>query len=205
MKKIFYLILIIIILGLSYLKWSAATMEKSVIETTTTPSPSSTPQPQPSQSLETDYFKLDYPLEATSSSVSEGPDSLGWRISYMGATQKNSGRTQTELFDGYIVTLTRFEVIGTQVDLEQASADRLGIIDACGDDKATKIESAKLGAYDALTYFGGCLGEANHYYILVADSLYRLTEMVVGPESSIPQYQQSTKLIFDSLNFSDDK
>lgn len=201
MKKLFYLILILIIIGLSYLKWSAATTGNTAVTPSPTPSPSSSSQAQNTKSLETAYFKLDYPLEATSSSVNEGPDSLGWRISYMGDTQKNSGRTQTELFDGYAVTLTRFETIGTQVDLEQANADRQGIIDACGEENVTKIESAKLGSYDALTFFGGCLGEANHYYLMIADSLYRLTEMVVGPESSLPQYHQSTKLIFDSLKF----
>lgn len=200
MKKVFYLILIAIILGLSYLKWQANN-EQFVASPSPTPSPSASPIKSSTNKLETLYFELDYPLDASSSTLSEGPDSQSWRISFMGDTQKNSGRTQTELFDGYIITVTRFEAIGEQVDLDQANADRQGIIDACGEDNVTKIESSKLGTYDTVSYYGGCLGESTQHYLISGGSLYRISEMVVGPQSSIQKYEEQSKAILDSLIF----
>lgn len=205
MKNYFYALLIFIIIVLSYFKFVAAT-STSLTTTSPSPTPSLVPSPSPvaTNPLITDYFSLDYPVEATTASVIESPDSLEWRVVYMGDTQKASGRTQTELFDGYMVSLTRFEVpTSTDSARLQAEADRQSTIDACGEEGATPITEGKVGSFPALTFYGGCLGEATQYYLINNDSLYRINVMVVGPEAMLPKYNQLVQIIFSSLKLVD--
>jgi hypothetical protein len=203
MKNYFYALLIVIIIVLSYFKFYSA---NSTPITTTSPAPSASLAPSASpiavSPLNTDFFTLTYPVEATTPAVIKSPDSIEWRIMYMGDTQKASGRTQTELFDGYMVSLTRFEVpTSTNSARLQAEADRQSTIDACGEGGATPISEGKVGSYPALTFFGGCLGEATQYYLTNNGELYRITAMVVGPETTLKSYNQLVQNIFTSLKF----
>ena len=202
MKNSFYVILILIIIGLSYLRISNSNIPSPTPTTSPLATTSPTPSPINTTSLTTQYFTLNYPLEATTPAVSTNPDSIEWRVVYMGESQKASGRTQTELFDGYAVSVARFEVHTTTDSARlQAEADRQGTIDACGDEGATPITEGKVGSYPALTFFGRCLGEATQYYLINNDALYRITAMVVGPEADLARYNQAVQSIFASLKF----
>jgi hypothetical protein len=201
MKKALYIVLILIALGLFYVRVrysSSPTIDPQ------TPIPSATliPSPTPilSQELKNDYFTLKYDSSATTSART-APDSRSWVISYMGQEQKDSGRTQTELFDGYIIEITRFETVGDNPDRVQAEADRQSTIDACDPDSLTEITQGKIGVYPALTFYGGCLGEADYYYLMLADSLYRITAMIVGSDQSQSLYKATVDAMFSSLRF----
>jgi hypothetical protein len=194
--------LVLIIIGLAYLRFG---YNQQAVDTPTASPAISSPTPSLSslQTLETPYFSLQYPLEASATPSVESPDSEEWRVSYMGDTQKESGRTQTELFDGYIVTITKFEVVDASSSAQiQADTDRQGIIDACGDDRVTKIKSDKLGDIDVISYFGGCLGEATNYYFEDGDSLYRISKMVVGSEVDVAKYNLIVDSMLDSFKLS---
>lgn len=199
MKKALYVILICIALGLIYVRFRYSS--PSEVVSSSSPVPSSTPisKAQPGKILSNEYFSLNYPEVATTS-TSTTPDAREWVISYMGEEQKKSGRTQTELW-GYAVAITRFEAIGDNPDRVQAEADRQGIVDACSAEDATTITTGMLGEYSALTFFGGCLGEADYYYLKVADTLYRLTVMVVGSDDYKPGYQTTVSALLDTLRF----
>ncbi len=199
MKKVLYLVLILIIAGLSYLKWQSRG-EVVVPEVTSSPTPSPLPSAVSDSRLTTEYFTLNYPSVATSSPVSESPDSTSWSIRYMGEKQVSSGRTQTELFDGYAITVTVFPtVVGDDPSTTQAESDRQGTIDGCGDSSVTKIRDVKLAGIDALSFSGGCLGEANHFYFMDQDHLYRITSMAVGEPEDAFTYQQTVDKILSSL------
>lgn len=201
MKNTLYLVLIFIVLVLGYFKYQEWQHPTPII---TSPSPS--PEVESSslvRSLSTPYFSLEYPVEATSSPVSESPDSDLWQVSYMGDKQRASDSTQTELFDGYAISLTRFTVVGENIEQTQAEADRKGIVDACGEENATVISSIQIVGKEALTFFGGCLGEGNHYYFMENDNLYRLTTLVVGEEDDKQIYQSTVDKIFSSLKFTE--
>lgn len=203
MKKALYIILICIALGLIYIRLRYSNPGEVV--NSSSPLPSSTPtsnipKVELGGILNNEYFSLNYPEVATTS-TSTTPDAREWVISYMGEEQKKSGRTQTELWDGYTVAITRFEAIGDNPDRVQAEADRQGIVDACSAENATTITTATLGEYPALTFFGGCLGEADYYYLKVADTLYRLTVMVVGSDDYKPGYQTTVTTLLDTLRF----
>lgn len=199
MKKLLYLVLILIIAGLGYLKWQSR--GESVTTTPVlSPSPTVTPQASDNQVLTTEYFSLAYPKVATSSPVSESPDSTSWSIRYMGEKQVSSGRTQTELFDGYAITVTVFPtVVGDDPSTTQAESDRQGTIDGCGDSSVTKIRDVKLAGIDTLSFSGGCLGEANHFYFMDQDHLYRITSMAVGEPEDAFAYQQTVDQALASL------
>lgn len=199
MKKALYLLLILTIVGLSYLKF------KAIGETSSpSPLPSDPPvvveQKSDEALLTTKYFTLSYPKTAQQNPPSESPDSILWSITYMGAKQVASGRTQTELFDGYALTITVFpEIVGTDPALVQAKADRQGIVDGCGDTNVTKLESTEIAGYQAISFTGGCLGEAIHYYFANQGILYRLTTMIVGDQADIAEYQKTTDRIIRSF------
>ena len=202
MKKALYIFLIIIALALTYLKFNYGG------EVSPAPSPIPSPvvvaSPIPMvRSFTTDYFTLEYPVEASAAAESEGIDFHSWRIYFMGDKQRASGRTQTELFDGYAVSLTRFEGVGEELERTQAEADQQGIIDACGKENVTDIVSKKYLARQILTFFGGCLGEADYYYFVERDHLYRITSMVVGEDLDKEKYQVTVERILTSLKFTD--
>lgn len=200
MKKALYLILILIIFGLSYLKWQAwQSPEPTVSVASPTPIPSSATVSDTLR-LTTPYFTLDYPRVATSSPVTESPDSLTWTIRYMGETQVKSGRTQTELSDGYIVTIARFsEVVGDDPSLTQAESDRQGTANQCGDSSVTKIRDEKIDGRNAYAFTGGCATEATSYYFMDEGVLYRVTTMAIGAEEDIFDYNQAVSKILLSL------
>lgn len=204
MKKTLYIILIFIALGLLYvrIRYSSPVQDNLASPSPSPTSVSSTTAPRVglSKTLSNDYFILSYPEVATTSS-STAPDAREWNITYMGEEQRKSGRTQTELWDGYALSITRFETVGDNPDRVQAEADRQGTIDACGEENVTEIKNGKVGSYSALTYFGGCLGEADQYYLMIADTLYRVTVMVVGSDQYKPGYQTVVTAILDSLRF----
>lgn len=205
MKKLLYLVLSLIALALIYLRLNYGEASQQLpVASPTSPTNSATKEPSPridlSQKLDNDYFTLAYDKSATTSS-SRSPDSQEWVISYMGEDQKKSGRTQTELWDGYALAITRFETVGEEPDQKQAEADRSGIIDACGEENSTPIKSGKIGQYDTITFYGGCLGEGDYHYLMMADTLYRLTIMTLGSDQLKPQYQAVVGAMLSSLSF----
>lgn len=201
MKKLLYITLTIIALALLYvrLRYSSPNSTVSPSPTAVT-SPTPSPTPTLSATLDNNYFTLSYAPEATVSTHT-APDSREWVISYMGEEQLGSGRTQTELWDGYSVVITRFEVTGDDPAQVQADVDRQGIIDACGQENVTEIKTTTLSAHPALTYVGGCLGSAEYYYLMIADTLYRVTVMTTGSEKYLPTYQDATQAMLASLHF----
>lgn len=199
MKKLLYVVLILIIAGISYLKWQAFNQP-----ITTLPTPTETPKPtqlaSDDQILVTEYFSLSYPKVATSTPVTESPDSLSWSLRFMGAKQVESGRTQTELFDGYAINVTVFpEVIGDDIAFTQATADRQGTEDACGESMVSKLESVQIAGIETVSFSGGCLGEGTNYYFMNKDSLFRVTYMVAGEKDDLKNYEQAVDKILFSL------
>ncbi|MBP9669961.1 hypothetical protein KBD75_01020 [Candidatus Woesebacteria bacterium] len=191
MKKILYLVLILIIAAISYLKWQ--NRGESVATTpAASPSPTATAQASDNQVLTTDYFSLTYPKVATSSPVSESPDSTSWSIRYMGEKQASSGRTQTELFDGYAITVTVFPtVVGDEPANTQAESDRQGTIDGCGESSVTKIKNDEVAGNQAISFTGGCIGEATNFYFMDKEILFRISTMAVGEPEDVFTYQQT--------------
>lgn len=207
MKNLLYLILITIIFALGYLKYWGA--KQTLLSPSPSPSPAITISPSPTSSwltFSTDLFTLTYPPEASASERPENPDSKNWAVTYMGETQRQSGRTQTELFDGYALNLTAFEIVGDDPAQIQAESDRQATIDACGlEGEVTPITSTSIASQTALTYSGGCLGRPTSYYFSLDQQLFRLSVLVVGSTEDRVQYLSTVDKIIASLHFSPTK
>lgn len=199
-KNILLIFLALIAFGLAYLRFRASSITPS-------PSPASSsfsPSPSPSQTAdwpvyENEYFSLSYPAQATASARDAGVDQQEWAVTYMGNLQKASGRTQTELWDGYAVSVTRFLGASEGGAKLQAEIDRQGTIEACGEEGATAIQPGKIGQYDTLTYTGGCLGTAELHYFDQGSITYRITKMVEKPADQAMDYETITNLILSTF------
>lgn len=202
MKKLLYLTLILVICGLGYLKWqSYRAGDMSAPTPSPSPSPVQTTPMMTFKKLETPYFTLEYAPEATVSSYSS-PDSETWAVSYMGEAQRKSGRTQTELWDGYSYSVTRFEVAEASGSARvQAQVDRNDTIDACGTDRVTDLREVTFGQRQALSFSGGCVSDATNYYLLEAGALYRISMSNIGDQTTEPLYADALDAITASLHF----
>lgn len=199
MKKLLYLVLILIIFGLSYLKYRGGS---EVVAPGVSPSPnlSSSPLPSPAWlTLTTELFTLQYPPVATASEKASSPDSRNWAVTYVGETQKASGRTQTELFDGYSVSVTAFEVVGTEPARTQAEADRQGTVECSSEDATSPIITTTIAGLSTLSFTGGCLGTATNYYFMSQSQLFRLSFMIAGDQSVLSEYQSTVSQILASF------
>lgn len=205
MKNIFYTVLVVMILALGYAKWKYGGETEPIVTPTPTTSPLASSAPAPPSNLintySTPYFELEYPAVATATEQEGSHDSLSWRVSYMGDVQKKSGRTQTELFDGYSIEINRYEAVGDDLQQTQAESDRQGIIDACGEENVTDIHKSSLNRYNSLSFEGGCLGEAVYNYLIFDGTLYRVTTFIAQPEEQTLDYQDITDTILESLTF----
>ncbi|MCE7897622.1 MAG: hypothetical protein DPW11_03010 [bacterium] len=203
MKTALYIVLSLVAIILIYLRFSyggSTTVAPVVSPTSMVSTPSPSPKVSLSETINNEYFTISHSSSATTS-ASRAPDSREWVISYMGEEQKKSGRTQTELWDGYVLAITRFETVGDDPDKLQAEVDRKGIIDACSEENATPIKSGKVGDYETITFYGGCLGEGDYHYLMLADTLYRLIIMAFGSDQAKLEYQVVVNSMLNSLRF----
>lgn len=199
MKKALYAVLIVIALGLFYVRvrYSATAPASSPApEASVAPTASLAPAaPVLSEKLENAYFTLSYPSVATYSART-APDSREWVISY----RAEGDRPQGAINDGYLVSIMRFETNGGDSDRLQAEADRDTAVESCSKETIMEIKDGKLGSLAALTFDDTCSSSVN-YYVLMGDILYRASVLTVGGDAKKVEYQVVTKAILSSLSF----
>lgn len=202
-KNVLLILLTLVAAGLGILKYSFSRQPLPQPPSSRGPSPAPSPADPTAGwvEFETPYFTLLHPPEASAAAVVSGVDSEDWRVSQLGPVQLQAGSGETELFDGYAVTLTRFESVGEDTVLTQALSDRRKITLGCGEDAATATSSGSLGDIKTLTFRGGCLGEADYHYFLEDEKLYRLTYIVEGTESQKSRYSTIVGNILASIRF----
>ncbi len=199
MKKALYIVLILIALGLLYvrLRYSSTTpLSSPTSEASPSPIASIVPAaPVLSEKLDNAYFTLSYPSSATYSSRT-APDSREWVISY----RAEGDRSQGAINDGYLVSIMRFETNGGDSDRLQAEADLDKALDTCSKETSMEIKDGKLGSLAALTFSDTCSSSVN-YYVLMGDILYRANVLTVGADAAKAEYQVVTNAILNSLSF----
>ena len=199
MKKTLYVVLILLALGLLYVRVRYSSAVPSDTSTTvTSPSPIASIAPIApilAEQLDNSYFTLSYPSVATYSART-APDSREWVISY----RADIDRPQRAINDGYLVSIMRFETNGDDSDRIQAEADLLDAEGSCTKETDMEIKEGKLGSLAALTFTNACDSSVN-YYILMGDILYRTSVLTVGTDAAKSEYQLVTNAILNSLRF----
>ncbi len=127
------------------------------------------------------------------------------KLSYLGPTQTASGRTQTELFDGYMVSVTLSWVDAT-TPLEAATKAAASAKDNCPNSSAATISSVSsitIGGQKAATYSEkNCVGDYTISFIKTSGKIFAITETYNGGTPEIETaYQKITDQIVSTFQF----
>lgn len=150
----------------------------------TTPTPVSTPNVLSSPGPSTDWktytnskhgFSFKYPAEAKFSDANADT----FQVSFMGPKQTASGRTQTELADGYAFAVVVID--GTKISLDEYLQKSLKDLEnVCEPGNIGKTIKTKVGGKDAYTYTSNCLGTFTTYLTKNGNQIYRISELYEG-------------------------
>ncbi len=146
-------------------------------------------------------YQLQYPIEAKAETTRN--ESV---ISYMGQKQIASGRTQTELFDGYAFRIGRV-IANPDTDTEKiAREERNNAESNCIGENGTvsKLESTTLQEQPAFQYSAqGCYIDYTETFVSFNGVIYRISQSYVGDAPDQAMYKEITKRILASLQFID--
>jgi hypothetical protein len=161
--------------------------------------------PCPAASISLDNWKtftsneygmsFQYPPEANfyESSSGTGPSNI-FKVTYMGTKQKASGRTQTDLADGYILTVS-VNAKSAGISVQSLAQQRYaGAKENCQQDATfTKITPGTLGSSAASTYtVTNCLGDYTEYFVENAKYIFEITQIYTGAPEDVPMYKQTS-------------
>ncbi|MFC1790233.1 hypothetical protein ACFLZP_01975 [Patescibacteria group bacterium] len=164
------------------------------------PSPTSTPQPDPILEWNTYQnqkynYQFKYPPD---SKLSDQSDEYV-AASFMGEKQRATGRTQTELFDGYafnVVNVTE----GGYGDLDDFFIQKVNQLkDVCS--SISNPRETTVSGRRAITHKLNCLGDYDAYYVKNGDEYFEISLLHVGDEADLPTYTKTVNKIFSTFQF----
>ncbi len=142
-------------------------------------------------------FEFKYPPEAILSDQSEEYVA----VSFMGEKQKASGRTQTELFDGYAFNIADVTGQGYE-DLDDFySKKTIQLKEVCteiGDPKEMILSGKR-----AITHKLRCLNDYDSYYVQNNNTYFEISFFQVGEPGDLPAYADTVNTIFSTFRFND--
>jgi len=147
----------------------------------------------------TNNFSFMYPTEAKA----EGRESESIVV-YMGQKQIDSGRTQTELFDGYSFRVGRFEQTDNQSLKEAAESDRNNAEVGCEGYDGTVSELVEVAVADTLGYqysSKGCYIDYTNTFVENSEIIYLVSQSYVGDKDDQDKYKEITNQILSTLTF----
>lgn len=149
------------------------------------------------ETITTQDYSIKYPTQATAEAGET--DTV---IRFMGQKQIDSGRTQTELFDGYIV---RVEVLQPQIteDLKAFSQTQRGnAVVNCESYNGTVSEllTVKVDGEDAYKYSAAnCYGDYSETFVTINETDYRISQLYVGEPEDMTLYREKSDQIANSI------
>jgi hypothetical protein len=131
------------------------------------------------------------------------------RAVYMGPTQKYSGRTQTELFDGYMFIVTEVDSSNYTSQQDQAKKvleqERTAAKDICDKEiENSPIIQVQIGNVTAEQFsYEGCFGNPIHSFVEHNNNLYQITQVYYGDDQNIANYANISNQILSTFQFND--
>ena len=176
-----------------------------------TPNPiSPTPLPIPDQEPLTDWLTFDskeysfkYPPQSKQPETTLSKNESTVKLSYMGQKQIDSGRTQTELWDGYIFTIRRTSLSTNTTPQKHVETLRENTINDCPTDSKTvsEIRQVTLNNISGMEYSAQCMSDFTITVIQNDNLIYEITQLYMGEEPELSNYKQITSNILKSLTF----
>lgn len=121
----------------------------------------------------------------------------------MGKRQRESGRIQTELGDGYMFTVS-FRGKNTDTSPEKVTQSTYtGAKENCyQDSKFTEITKTIVAGRTAETYSViNCLGYYTEYFLSDEKNVFELAELYVGQPNDQVEYRKTTHQILSTFKF----
>lgn len=194
------LLVFLIITGLiSWVYFQLRNNEQESNQVQPTPSPT-LDQTSGWKSLSNSNYSLKYPNEAKGE-VREN-ESV---VSFMGQKQIDSGRTQTELFDGYSFRVGEI-VNDSKLSLEELSKnERENAQSNClnmDSGQVSQLEKVSINGQVGYQYSAvGCYTDYTETIISFKDKMYRISQLYVGNEADQRNYKETTNRILSTLKF----
>jgi len=199
------ILIIIVLVIIAFGVWYFASTRQSNIETETTTTPNIT-QPTESPAVvandwktyeNTTYeFTFRYPPEANVNDTGSNYMS----VNFMGQKQIDSGRTQTELFDGYAMNVVDLTDEGDFSSLDDFAEARMSQFD----DVCSMVSEPKTGSVNENPYItvdASCLGDFTIFYFENSNRFYEVGLLVTGDKEDTPGYQQTVNDMFSTFTF----
>jgi len=193
------LLMITILVGLYLLN------PQESIKDTTVVKPTPSPMAFPTDNWGT-LTNLGYTIKHPQDTKAEARDGETL-ILFVGQKQVASGRTQTELFDGYMVRIG--EVVNdSKLSLEQISkSERDNAENNCQvreDGKVTPLTAISIDGRPGYQYSAeGCYVDYTETIVSFKDKIYRISQSYIGDATDQPKYKEITNQILSTLNFGD--
>lgn len=201
--RIFAIIAVFLIITISTSLYLTKPNESTNQTTLLKPTPS--PMAYPTENWGT-LTNLGYTIKYPQDAKAEARDGETL-ILFVGQKQIASGRTQTELFDGYIVRIGEI-VSDSKLALEEISkAERDNAENNCQvreDGKVTQLVTKSIDGKTGYQYSAeGCYIDYTETIVSFENKTYRISQSYTGDATDQPKYKEITNQILSTLNFED--
>lgn len=178
---------------------------KNGITLTPAPTPTEEPLTDSTKDWETytgKEYEFKYPAGLKSDTGAAGANFESIRVQYMGEKQTASGRTQTELFDGYAFIITKIDSAPEKTPLEWAEIKRASTKETCLDATFSDINETAIEKGTGVQYkVTNCFADYTLSLIEYNGIVYEITQVYVGEPADQAKYEHTTDLIFNSIKF----
>ncbi len=178
------------------------------------PSPQASPAPEQEISPETTMNEGDetntWPVLSTATfsfrypegSLTESKQTEGF-VRFMGQKQIDSGRTQTELFDGFIFRIEPIVIESDSILEQVAEAQRKNAQTNCTTENG-RVSAIRPVIIDGLNAQRFSATNCSDYTLTIVKSgtvTYLITALYVGDDIDRPNYQKTTEKILSTVKF----
>lgn len=148
-------------------------------------------------------YSLQYPSTFTISDTEEN-GAKGITLLMHGETQKNSGRTQTELFDGVVIktlliTKTDNQPLSDYANNEYQTAK--SSLDPNSNDYFTDLTKTTIAGKEAYMYDIHGYSDAKIYYMSVGENVLKIIVIYAGSDTDVPGYLSLADQILSTFKF----
>lgn len=178
----------------------------SMQEPSPTPTPAATADPTSGWGAYSgDGYSFKYPASFAAPTDSNEGDWKGVAIVMLGETQKASGRTQTELFDG--VSIRALAITDTYTSAKDAAdafqkVDKEGVQNINPDFSVTDISQQTIGKNTAYFYHIHGQIDADVYFIDNGKIVLKITVSYAGADTDVTKYKATAEQVLSTFEFS---
>lgn len=138
-------------------------------------------------------FKYPDGLKSDTGAAGSGFESI--RFTFMGQKQIDSGRTQTELSEGYMFIVTKVGLTSAFDPKKAAEKQQTGSTESCKN--ISDLTKVKIDGFDGFSI--GCIGESTTTFVSDGKSTYSITEFYTGDNKDT--YKKTTDQILSTFKF----